>query len=189
MPSQHTYFRRVWNLIQACDVQSSDYKVYISTPPSPEVENFQIEIYHPARDRTPDLLDQRQTCYHLSQHGEQSRNVTAWRMIIYTQQSFLYKNKTVMPALLAHFIFKIKTLLKGVEICQSYKKSVLSKGNKVVPKQWKLWGAFKKKQAGGLGRETSTCMSEVLALAVEALVPLQHKAGNGSLLKFPGLHC
>ena len=38
MPSQHTYCGRVWNLIQACDVQSSDKKVYISTPPSPEVE-------------------------------------------------------------------------------------------------------------------------------------------------------
>ena len=24
MPSQHTYCGRVWNLIQACDVQSSD---------------------------------------------------------------------------------------------------------------------------------------------------------------------
>ena len=31
MPSQHTYCGRVWNLIQACEVQSS-----------PEVENFQI---------------------------------------------------------------------------------------------------------------------------------------------------
>ena len=41
MPSQHTYCGRVWNLIQACDVQSSDYKVCISTPPSPKVENFQ----------------------------------------------------------------------------------------------------------------------------------------------------
>ena len=70
MPSQHTYCGRVWNLIQACDVQSSDYKVYISTPPSPEVENFQIKIYYPTRDRTPDPLNQRQTCYNLSQHGE-----------------------------------------------------------------------------------------------------------------------
>ena len=33
MPSQHTYCGRVCNLIQACDVQSSDQKVYISTPP------------------------------------------------------------------------------------------------------------------------------------------------------------
>ena len=30
-------------------------------------------------------------------------------------------------------------------------------------------------------------MSEVLALAVEALVPLRHKAVNGCLVKFPGL--
>ena len=44
--------------------------MYISTPPSPEVENFQIKIYHPAGDWTPDLLNQRQTCYHLSQRGE-----------------------------------------------------------------------------------------------------------------------
>ena len=65
MPSQHTYCERVWNLIQGCDVQSSDYRVYISTPPSPEVK-----IYYPAGDWTPDLLNQRQTCYHLSQHGE-----------------------------------------------------------------------------------------------------------------------
>ena len=32
-------------------------------------------------------------------------------------------------------------------------------------------------------------MSEVLALAVEALVPLRHKAVNGCLVKFPGLRC
>ena len=50
MPSQHTYCGRVWNLIQDCDVQSSDWKVYISTPPSAEVENFQIKIYYPAGD-------------------------------------------------------------------------------------------------------------------------------------------
>ena len=30
MPSQHTYCGRVWNLIQAYDVQSSDQKVYSS---------------------------------------------------------------------------------------------------------------------------------------------------------------
>ena len=70
MPSQHTYCVRVWNLIQACDVQSSDWKVYISTPPSSEVENFQMKIHYPAGDRTLDLLNQWQTCYHLSQRGE-----------------------------------------------------------------------------------------------------------------------
>ena len=32
-------------------------------------------------------------------------------------------------------------------------------------------------------------MSEVLALAVEALVLLRHKAVNGYLVKFPGLRC
>ena len=46
-----------------------------------------------------------------------------------------------------------------------------------------------KKLTGGLGTETSTCMSKVLALAFEALVPLRHKAVNGCLVKFPGLRC
>ena len=32
-------------------------------------------------------------------------------------------------------------------------------------------------------------MSEVLALAVEALVPLRQKAVNVCLVKFPGLRC
>ena len=43
-----------------------------TSPPilAPEVANFQIKIYYPARDWTPDLLNQRQTCYHLSQLGE-----------------------------------------------------------------------------------------------------------------------
>ena len=59
MPSQHTYCGGIWNLIQDCDVQSSDQKVYISTPPSPEVENFQLKNYYPAGDRTPELLNQR----------------------------------------------------------------------------------------------------------------------------------
>ena len=35
-----------------------------------EVENFQMKIYYPAGYRTPDLLNQRQTCYDLSQHDE-----------------------------------------------------------------------------------------------------------------------
>ena len=50
MPSQHTYCGRVWNLIQACDVQCSDYKVYISTPPTPKVVNFHMKIYYRAGD-------------------------------------------------------------------------------------------------------------------------------------------
>ena len=66
MRSRHTYCARVWNLIQAPDVQSSDWKVYISTPPSREVENFQMKIYDLAGDRTPDPLNKRQACYHLS---------------------------------------------------------------------------------------------------------------------------
>ena len=52
-----------------------------------------------------------------------------------------------------------------------------------------LWGAFKKKRAWSLGTETSTCMSEVLVLAVEALVALRHKVVNSCLVKFPGLCC
>ena len=75
MPSQDIYCGRVWNLIQACDVQSSDWKVYISTPPSFEVENFQIKIYYPTGDRTQDLLNKRQICYHLSQRGELFLNI------------------------------------------------------------------------------------------------------------------
>ena len=49
--------------------------------------------------------------------------------------------------------------------------------------------ALKKKRAGGLGTEISTCMSEVLALAFEALIPLRHKAVNDCLVQFPGLRC
>ena len=41
---------KVWNLIQASDVQSSNWKVYISTPPSHGVENFQMKIYYPTGD-------------------------------------------------------------------------------------------------------------------------------------------
>ena len=44
--------------------------MYISTPPSTEVENFQMKIYDLAGDQTPDPLNQRQICYHLSHHGE-----------------------------------------------------------------------------------------------------------------------
>ena len=55
MPSQHTYCGRVWSLIQAGNVQFSDYKVYISTPRSPEVENYEMKIYDLAWDLTPDL--------------------------------------------------------------------------------------------------------------------------------------
>ena len=46
-----------------------------TSPPllADEVDNFQMKIYYPAGDRTPDLLNQRQTCYHLSQRGELSQ--------------------------------------------------------------------------------------------------------------------
>ena len=42
-----------------------------TSPPllAPKVENFQIKIYYPAGDRTPVLLNQRQTCSYLSQSG------------------------------------------------------------------------------------------------------------------------
>ena len=36
---------------------------------------IQIKFYYPAGDRTTDLLNQRQICYHLSQRGEQNINV------------------------------------------------------------------------------------------------------------------
>ena len=52
-----------------------------------------------------------------------------------------------------------------------------------------VWEAFKKKWAGSLGTETSTCMSEVLALAVEAFVLRRYTVVNGCLVKFPGLCC
>ena len=51
-------------------------------PPSPEVENFEMKIYYPAGDRTPDLLNQRQTCYHLNQHGEHDFRITHFEMYI-----------------------------------------------------------------------------------------------------------
>ena len=43
-----------------------------TSPPllAPRLKIFKLKIYYPAGDRTPDLLNQRQTCYHLSQHGE-----------------------------------------------------------------------------------------------------------------------
>ena len=88
MSSPHTYCGRDWNLIQACDVQYSDWKVYISTPPSSEVENFHMKIYYPAGDRTPDLLNQRQTSYHLSQRGELNVNIIT--NIINYQRMFNY---------------------------------------------------------------------------------------------------
>ena len=52
--------------------------MYISTPPSLEVENFQMmKIYYPAGDRTPDLLNQRQKCYHLSQRSISSGTISS----------------------------------------------------------------------------------------------------------------
>ena len=61
--------------------------MYISTPPSPEVENFQMKIYYPAGDRTPDLLNQRQTCYRLSQRGAFQSSFAL--RIIFTERIFV----------------------------------------------------------------------------------------------------
>ena len=95
MPSQHTYCGRVWNLIQDCHVQSSDYKVYISTPPSSKDENFQIKIYYPAGDRTPDLLNQKQTCYHLSHRSEphkvENKSTKKWEKCFTTKNYRAYR--------------------------------------------------------------------------------------------------
>ena len=49
--------------------------MYIFTPPSSEVEHSQIKICYLIEDRTLDPLNQRQTCYHLSQRGEQQTEV------------------------------------------------------------------------------------------------------------------
>ena len=69
MPSQHMYCERVWNLIQIFDVQFSNWKLYISIRLSLEVQNFHMKIFDLIRYRTLDPLNQRQTCYHLSQCG------------------------------------------------------------------------------------------------------------------------
>ena len=72
--------------------------MYISTPPSPEVENFQMKIYYLAQDRTPDLLNQMQTCYHLSQRGEHN-NIKLIKDIIFPkdlnawEKIYIQKNK------------------------------------------------------------------------------------------------
>ena len=44
MPSQRIYCRRFWNLIQVCDVQSSDWKVYISTLLAPRLKIFKLKF-------------------------------------------------------------------------------------------------------------------------------------------------
>ena len=48
-----------------------------------------MKIYYPAGDRTPDLLNQRQTCYHLSQCGELEKSITR---LVYqdTLEQYLY---------------------------------------------------------------------------------------------------
>ena len=46
------------------------YDLTIRKCTSPPLLAPRLKIYYPTRDRTPDLLNQRQTCYYLSQHGE-----------------------------------------------------------------------------------------------------------------------
>ena len=50
------------------------YNLAIRKCTSPLLLALRLEIFklkfNPAGDRTPDLLNQRQTCYHLSQRGE-----------------------------------------------------------------------------------------------------------------------
>ena len=43
-----------------------------TSPPllAPSLKIFLMKTYHPTGDRIPDLLNQRQACYHLSQRGE-----------------------------------------------------------------------------------------------------------------------
>ena len=67
MPSQRMYCGRVWNLIQTLDAQSSDWKLYISTPLTPKISNDHNKIFDLVGYRTLDLFNHRQTCYHMSQ--------------------------------------------------------------------------------------------------------------------------
>ena len=46
------------------------YNLAIRKSTSPPLLAPKLKIYYPAGDRTPDLLNQRQTCYHLSQCGK-----------------------------------------------------------------------------------------------------------------------
>ena len=62
MPSQHTYCGSVWKLIYTCDVQSSGCKVYISTPPSPEVKILKLKF------TTPPGIEPR-TCWTWGRHA------------------------------------------------------------------------------------------------------------------------
>ena len=60
----HPYCGGVWNLIQAVM-----YNLAIRKCTSPPLLAPR-KICYPAGDRTPDLLNQRQTCHHLSQRDE-----------------------------------------------------------------------------------------------------------------------
>ena len=46
------------------------YNLAIRKCTSPPLLALRLKIYYPTGDRTLDLLNQRQTCYHLSQYGE-----------------------------------------------------------------------------------------------------------------------
>ena len=84
----------------------------------------------------------------------------------------------------------------STRVCKRYKKQMLVDVNVNIIRLFtilnaldKVGRAFKKKRTGGLGTETNTCMSEVLDLFVEALIPLRHEAVNGCLVKLSGLSC
>ena len=79
--------------------------MYISTPASPEVENFQMKIYYPAGDRTPDLLNHRQICYHLSQRGKLSRSSNTIKLFLRNHYH--------------HWLFQMRVQLGCIIICGS----------------------------------------------------------------------
>ena len=56
-------------------------------------------------------------------------------------------------------------------------------------KNIQMWGTLKKEKSRRPRNRNPNLYVRILALAVEALIPLRHKAVNGCLLKFPGLRC
>ena len=70
--------------------------MYISTPPSSDVENFQMKIYYPTGDQTPDLLNKRQTCYHLSQHSELKGIYVGIKSYVWRGGTKMFKSATAL---------------------------------------------------------------------------------------------
>ena len=85
------------------------YNLAIRKCTSPPLLALRLKIYYPARDQTPDLLNQRQTCYHLSQHGK-----LAVRLKMGTKVSEAYTAKkagnnevvSIKPLLFVKFLMK-----------------------------------------------------------------------------------